>query len=555
MPIDPETRQSLEFLIVQVTKQVEDTAAILDAPDDDLIRKLRLRENQIDVLKHSMKARTLRALRREPDAGKVEADLVQAINVVVDNLESIGDYCNSIAVQVGYLTDVRFFHRFEHRAYLEPVLEVLPRIAPSVLGRAIGDAIQMCTIEAGNDRLFKDHFARITAALRRGESVEDLISSLFILRYLERIGDALLNIGEAIISATVGEPLKYSQFLALEESIEEGLPVAQPELSGEVRFEEDGIVFESVAETRSGCRIGSVQSPGVEGRWAIFKEGDADKLRAERDSLLQWEEAMPELVPRVFHYREEGDKAALLLEMLEGLTFQRIAVDRSIGEAASALRILTGVLCELWNRTLRDGAVSARFTGQLARRIDDVLDLHPRFEKQQVGIGSVELPSLQDTLERMEEIESELCAPFSVLIHGDFNTDNILCDLETDAIHFVDLHRSRCTDYVQDVSVFLVSNFRLPVFESHVRQRLNWVVSEFLGFARRYARDHGDEAFDARLALGLVRSFVTSTRFILAEEFAKVLFLRAIYLMERLIEHSGSPWKTFRLPVDTLAYR
>ena len=154
----------------------------------------------------------------------------------------------------------------------------------------------------------------------------------------------------------------------------------------------------------------------------------------------------------------------------------------------------------------------------------------------------------------MEAIEGELVAPFTVFIHGDFNTDNLLFNPRTGRVNFIDLHRSRDMDYVQDISVFLISNFRLPIFEEQTRKKLNRVTMRFYRFARSYADEHGDLTFDARLALGLIRSFITSTRFVLKDEFSKNMFFRAGYLMEKLVRHKGNPWSEFDLPRDVLIY-
>ncbi|MBZ0252956.1 MAG: hypothetical protein K8I02_06400, partial [Candidatus Methylomirabilis sp.] len=121
-------------------------------------------------------------------------------------------------------------------------------------------------------------------------------------------------------------------------------------------------------------------------------------------------------------------------------------------------------------------------------------------------------------------------------------------------IHFIDLYRSREKDYVQDVSVFLVSNFRMPVFDREVRRRLGMVIDDFRAFASAFAEGAGDGTFAARVALGLARSFATSTRFILDAEFARALFLRARYLLERFVEHEGKDWESFTLPSDVLVY-
>ncbi|MFW5735659.1 MAG: phosphate uptake regulator PhoU, partial [Oceanidesulfovibrio sp.] len=73
-------------------------------------------------------------------------------------------------------------------------------------------------------------------------------------------------------------------------------------------------------------------------------------------------------------------------------------------------------------------------------------------------------------------------------------------------------------------------------------------------FAKDYGVEHGDTAFDARLALGLARSFITSTRFELNPRFAKDMFLRGVYLLEKILDHRGKPWDDFVLSEDALVY-
>ena len=103
-------------------------------------------------------------------------------------------------------------------------------------------------------------------------------------------------------------------------------------------------------------------------------------------------------------------------------------------------------------------------------------------------------------------IGKALTSPFSVFVHGDLNVNNIIYDPEGDNLHFIDLHRSIQTDYVQDVSVFLASVFRLPVFEKKIRARLNFAIMDFFEFSKNFAAIHRDETFEARLALGLARA-------------------------------------------------
>jgi Ser/Thr protein kinase RdoA (MazF antagonist) len=191
---------------------------------------------------------------------------------------------------------------------------------------------------------------------------------------------------------------------------------------------------------------------------------------------------------------------------------------------------------------------------QLRRRLEDIYKVHPEFQVPHHRIGQVEARSFEELIDRAEKIDSKMKAPFRVLIHGDFNTDNVIINTERKEIHFIDLHRSKPSDYVQDVSTFLLSNFRIPVFEPALRARLDRVNEEFLHFAREFAARNEDESFEIRLALGLARSFTTSTRFQLDEEFSQAMFMRGVYLLERLLDHEGRPWGDFRVNDEVLVY-
>ena len=157
-------------------------------------------------------------------------------------------------------------------------------------------------------------------------------------------------------------------------------------------------------------------------------------------------------------------------------------------------------------------------------------------------------------MEQAGELCATLEAPFSVFIHGDFNINNIVYNHEEQRINYIDLHRSADSDYIQDVSVFLVSNFRLPLFGQEARERIEHVIADFLKFARAFGARHGDATFEARLGLGLARSLITSTRFELNKRFARDMFQRGTYLLGKILAHAGNrPLTEFSLPARVLS--
>jgi hypothetical protein len=366
------------------------------------------------------------------------------------------------------------------------------------------------------------------------------------MHYLERMGDAMLNIGEAIIFAIMGQKLKVHQYKALEQSL------STPEMQTSI----SDVTFESIWGTRSGCRIGRIKDVRQESsaQRVIFKKGGRKKIDRERKNIEQWEKIAPGLPPKVMSFQENGRHSTMLVEYLGDETFQHLILNAPDNLFEKAFLSLQKTLKEIWEKTLEEKSVKANFSKQITSRIQDVFSVHPSFKIPEKQIGALSVFSFDERIKIIQEIDRVLSAPFSVFAHGDFNTDNILFNQQLKRIHFIDLHRSSRTDYVQDISVFLVSNFRQSIFESPLRRRLNTVVKSFYRFAQDFARQHDDKSFDARLTLGIARSLITSTRFELDTNFAQNMFLRSMYLLERLSEHRTSPWENFVMPPNALIY-
>ena len=371
---------------------------------------------------------------------------------------------------------------------------------------------------------------------------------MFILHYLERMGDALLNIGEAIIFTVLGERFKLRQYRILDDALAAASDAERSLVDVEVV---------SFWGTRSGVRVGKMEEPprnDAEPRRVLFKEGNPDKLKREKESLQRWSRIAPQLVPSVVEFHEEGRGAALLLQYLDGSTFLDLVLNAEGPIIEHAQAQLETTLEHVWTDTKRPQSTRGDYIEQLAGRLDDVYRVHPQFRDRGAAIDSAAGMPFNELLRRAAAIDKSLPAPFTVFIHGDFNLDNILYDRRQNTLHFVDVHRSRDLDYVQDVSVFLVSDFRLPVFTTQTRTMLAAVAERFLGFARRFATRNGDTSFEARLALGLARSFITSTRFEFNRRFAETMHERAIQLLSALLAHDGKPWDRFRVPNSILVY-
>ncbi len=538
--------RNFRLLLTQVVKQLETTRRMLDEPTDALARGQQSSENYIDTQRAMIENDCYGLIARSQDANSDTTAIARALIVVVGNLERISDFAISTVRQARQLRDIQRLRRYDYGEYFDLLLDGIGLIDDAMTMRNSQAAMRICRIEEELDDLYRDDYLKILQELRETQEPEPLVLSMFCLHYLERMGDALLNIGEAILSAAVGERMKVQQYGMLDQALSSRSGLAQPIEDVEVS---------SIWGTKSGVRVGAAEANTADGpRRVLFKEGDPEKLRKELESLERWEQIAPGLAPRVVEYQQKEGEAALLLQFLEGRTFQDLLLnaERAVCERARAR--IEETLAGIWRRTREDDPINAHFARQMSDRLDDVFRQHPSFRGSDVRIGAVKAPSFSSLLVQARGLDDELPAPFSVFIHGDFNIDNILYEATNDQLHFIDVYRSRRQDYVQDVSVFLVSIFRLPIFEPLIRRSLNAAARGFLSFARGFAREQGDATFEARLGLGLARSFATSTRFEADYSFANVMRQRATLLMETLLDHRGIPWAEYRAPDAVLIY-
>uniref|UniRef100_I2PYS4 Phosphate uptake regulator n=1 Tax=Desulfovibrio sp. U5L TaxID=596152 RepID=I2PYS4_9BACT len=536
--------ENFRFMVLEVSKQVASALLAVERPDPDRIKHIESRDDYIDNLKSVIENACWGRIHESRDTNKRALDLVRAANIININLERIADYAVNIVSQVQYLTDPAFIRRYDYRDPFVDVDKALGLVFPALTRQDVRLALRICRAEFSLDDRFKAAFDAILADLRRGESPENAISCFNIFRYLERMGDALLNIGEAVIFAALGEKLKIHQYQALQDSLgqgEDGAPLAAGE-------------FSSIWGTRSGCRIGRVEEHGPRSKGVLFKEGTASKLAKEKENIERWQRLSPGLPPAIQAFQTDGDSASMLLEYLGGCNLQEVVLtaDREIVENACFL--VTQTVGGIWEQTLTRRPVPADFMGQMRSRLEDVFRLYPGFARGSKRLGDVSIASVPELLASATDAEAGLAAPFSVFLHGDFNLNNVVYDHTAQRIHYIDLNRSAEGDYVQDTAVFLASNFRLPVFERRLRGRIELAMARFLEFARSFAAEQNDAQFEARLTFGVARALATSARFEMHRDFAQELFLRGVYLLERATAHAGRPWEDLSFPDAVLLY-
>ncbi|MBM9615086.1 phosphotransferase [Desulfobulbus rhabdoformis] len=550
MELELKIRDNLHFLIMEVLGQLSATSRFLSSFDQRLCRKVLERDGYIDNLCTTLENDCYALMFTHPEPSHQNVDRARATHTISTNLKQISDFSSNIVRQVEYLLDRVLWLSFDASALFHLIEASLEQVAPSLEKGDIGQALAICHCEFEVDRLYIENFNRIMEELRRGKSTESYVTILFIFRYIERIGDSLLNIGEAILSSILGERIRIREFDALQQTL----------ANSKIDIPLDHLQLRSYWGTRSGCNISKVadvpsDASSDAAHEAIFKTGSIRKIEKEKEKLDAWADVIPGLAPRVLtFYRQDAENGALLTEFLPGNNLQEIVLGDDREMVLSSQHALHRLLGEqLWVGTKKAGATETSYMAQVMTRLESVHQVHSYLRKQQT-LGHLAVDSTATLVEKCLHVERLLPAPFSVFIHGDFNANNILYDAHRDRIFFIDVNRSGPADYIQDVSVFLVSNFRLPVFGESLRQQINLTIAEMYGFARNFAKEQNDTTFDVRLTLALARSLYTSTRFQLNTDFVKEMVLRANFLLEKVIHFNEDKqnWQDFQFPEEVL---
>jgi len=539
MHLPKSIHDNLHFLLAETQSQVNNLLVLLETASQTVSQrildrqgytynlKMRVHDGCLDTLRHGKK-------------GHVNIYSLRAAEAIASDLERITDLCHECVRLMANLSRRDALKKSDNAALLSKIDKGIALIEHAIEEDDTRLALKIGNIERDLDRAYERVFKKHLKTLSKQKQPEDSLTSLFVSQRIEEMGDILLTISESIMSAKLGQPMHIDRFRSLKTALSDlGL------LNADV---------ETIAETKSGSAIAGISASDNEtnGYLAIFKDGKKEKLKEELESVESWHEIYPGLAPQILSYKKQGKNAALLIEHLPGLTFEQVLLQEDDDVVEQALKRLSKTLKAVWNETKKKKKIPANHMVQLKKRLKSVLDIHPDFQTSSAKIGPQKVMSLDDLITQAAQIEKELDPPFSVYIHGDFNLDNIIFDPENKTIKFIDLHRSCYQDYTQDISVFMVSNYRLQVLDNRTRNRIKTSALYLHSYAKEFARKNNDETFELRLALGLARSFITSTRFILDKGLANAMYQRAVYILECIQSCPKKNIKKFKLPIEDL---
>lgn len=550
-PVLSTLQEHVYFLLNEVETHCQMVELFFTSSSTLLLPKIRGRRGYVQALREKADIETARLLERRKAKTTFHAQ-VSGMHSLVIALEMLTKHCFD-CVREGTLST----------PYTHPAGEDCRKLVKQIrralrlVKVGVADNRRRTGIKLGRraHKLFTSYNDIQTQTLHAKLTLSDeqLQASMLSNVALKRLIEQLNAVAEALIKADLGQVATLQNYSHLLDSASN--------LNHDLR----DLKVRRLALTRSGSAIAAISLKSESGKevLAVYKEGDRTKIEEEVAGVNHWRNIDPRLAPSVLSQTGAsltgssshdgfGEQSSLLIEHISGKTLEKLLFDGDKNGVQAALTILFKTLNRTWKATLTREPCAAKFMQQLQKRIADSRNVHPDFFTDEERICGYVSASFDDLVEKVAAQEVQWRAPFSVLTHGDFNVDNLIYDDVEKRIYFIDLHRACYFDYVQDLSVLMVSIYRLQVLNGVTRKQMMESAKAVYRFGRRFASRQQDATFEVRLAAGLARSFATSTRFIFDKKLASRMHLRARYLLERLAKLTPEQAQTFTLPLKDL---
>jgi phosphate transport system protein len=191
-------------------QSVKDVLVALETSDTALAERVIANDDVIDDFDRKIESQCVKLLALEQPIAKDLRIIATSFKMITD-LERIGDWSVDIAEEV--INMAKPIHiPVSASNFNELVAEVKSIVADSIETYAQGNVPQARSFDARDDRidhLYRDIVDSMVNALAQGkcsgETVSDVTSLLYIIRYLERIADHAVAIGNRICYMEEGD--------------------------------------------------------------------------------------------------------------------------------------------------------------------------------------------------------------------------------------------------------------------------------------------------------------------------------------------------------------
>jgi phosphate transport system protein len=205
-----ELRQNVIDMGALTVRYVEDVLTAFELSDTALAERVIANDDAINNFDRKIEAQCMTLLALEQPMAKDLRMIATSLKMITD-LERIGDFVVDIAEEIITMAKpIRI--PVSASKFNELVADVKLMVVDSIETYASGNVQQARSFEARDDRidfLFKSIVENMVNALAQSqcstETVADVASLLFIIRYLERIADHAVNIGNRVCYMEEGD--------------------------------------------------------------------------------------------------------------------------------------------------------------------------------------------------------------------------------------------------------------------------------------------------------------------------------------------------------------
>lgn len=267
--------------------------------------------------------------------------VARATAKVAANLERAGDAGTHIAKRV------RLIHRegaarlpFDFPDVEAIALSAMTEAAQSFLEADLELARRACLREPELDGCYVARLEELSKLMQANPvHIPYLLQCLSVLKYLEKVADYTLNIGEQTIYCVTGRRLKFPQYLQLER------------LAGEAHIA--AYDFRPYWDGISGAIVARVEAPETPEAPMIYKEGSRRKIEEEAAKFATWQRIAQDLTPRILGSVSVKDRQALLREYVEGALLSDLYLSSTALEMKlRATRRVLAAVEFVWQTTL-----------------------------------------------------------------------------------------------------------------------------------------------------------------------------------------------------------
>ncbi len=189
-----------------VERSLDDAIKALKKQDALLAMEVIQRDDEIDEMELMIEKECLLLIVRQQPMAADLRDIASVLKIITD-LERIGDHCTDISEYTIKLANEKYVKPLVH---IPEMAEEVKKMIKDTIDSCVNRDIELAKNVCDRDDRIDDYFDTIVEELMsimatKGDMVKQCTDFLFIVKYLERMGDHATNIAEWIIFTVTGE--------------------------------------------------------------------------------------------------------------------------------------------------------------------------------------------------------------------------------------------------------------------------------------------------------------------------------------------------------------